>query len=220
MKRQRSAEIIILSDDDNPQEKTEEKTTISSKDDFYSYDSGVFAPRLNPRARIMESFVQLKPSAALSERQQRLTQAGIRILAGGRSATIVDRGSIFQSFVVQSDSLTLALIRDVIRELCRDYVISKAAHPAMHAYRILCNGQVNEGFDDNGEEYSGSKILAVLRKHDVRNVVAIVTRWFGGVLLGPIRFQHISHSTESCLKVHHLIPDEYVSFYDKTLSQL
>ena len=46
------------------------------------------------------------------------------------------------------------------------------------------------GHDDDGEQYAGKKIERVLADVDVVGAV-IVARWYGGVLLGPVRFSHI-----------------------------
>lgn len=46
------------------------------------------------------------------------------------------------------------------------------------------------GFDDDGESYAGKKVVKVLEELGVQGVV-VVGRWYGGVLLGPVRFAHI-----------------------------
>lgn len=35
---------------------------------------------------------------------------------------------------------------------------------------------------------------------DVMNVVVVVSRWFGGVHLGPDRFRHINNATRQVLQ--------------------
>jgi putative IMPACT (imprinted ancient) family translation regulator len=51
------------------------------------------------------------------------------------------------------------------------------------------------GFDDDGEKYAGKKLVKVLEEMNVEGAV-VVARWYGGVLLGPVRFKHI----ENCAK--------------------
>lgn len=43
--------------------------------------------------------------------------------------------------------------------------------------------------DDDGEAYAGKKLERVLEGLEVQGAV-VVGRWFGGVMLGPVRFAH------------------------------
>ena len=54
------------------------------------------------------------------------------------------------------------------------------------AYRILENGQIVERFSDDGEPQgtAGAPMLNVLQKNGLLNVLIVVTRYFGGILLG------------------------------------
>lgn len=45
--------------------------------------------------------------------------------------------------------------------------------------------------NDDGEKGASIYLLELLKKTNVENVVLVVTRWFGGVLLGPSRFHRI-----------------------------
>ena len=63
--------------------------------------------------------------------------------------------------------------------------VNKQYNDATHnctAY-IVSDG---EGFDDNGEPggTAGKPMINVLRKNDLHNVTAVVTRYFGGIKLG------------------------------------
>ncbi|KIW13216.1 hypothetical protein PV08_08403 [Exophiala spinifera] len=46
------------------------------------------------------------------------------------------------------------------------------------------------GSDDDGEKYAGKRLERVLIDLDAEGVV-VVARWYGGILLGPVRFTHI-----------------------------
>ncbi|KAK5051408.1 hypothetical protein LTR84_003060 [Exophiala bonariae] len=46
--------------------------------------------------------------------------------------------------------------------------------------------------DDDGEKYAGKRLEKVLNELDVQGTV-VVARWYGGVLLGPVRFAHIEN---------------------------
>lgn len=54
------------------------------------------------------------------------------------------------------------------------------------AYRILENGTINERFSDDGEPSgtAGSPMLNILQKNNLTNILIVVTRYFGGILLG------------------------------------
>lgn len=51
------------------------------------------------------------------------------------------------------------------------------------------------GSDDDGEKFAGKKVEKVLDYAHVEGA-CVVARWYGGVLLGPVRFTHI----ENCAK--------------------
>ena len=67
--------------------------------------------------------------------------------------------------------------------------IKKKYHDARHncyAYRILENESIYEKSSDDGEPSgtAGSPMLNILQKNNLCNVLVIVTRYFGGILLG------------------------------------
>lgn len=74
---------------------------------------------------------------------------------------------------------TKAESKEIIRKLNEKY--SDATHNCT-AY-IVSDG---EGFDDDGEPggTAGKPMINVLRKNELHNVTAVVTRYFGGIKLG------------------------------------
>ena len=67
--------------------------------------------------------------------------------------------------------------------------IKKKYFDAKHhciAYRVQDNNQILEKFSDDGEPSgtAGAPMLTILQKNNLCNVVVIVTRYFGGILLG------------------------------------
>ena len=54
------------------------------------------------------------------------------------------------------------------------------------AYRVIEKGQIVEKSSDDGEPSgtAGQPMLTILQKNNLANVIIIVTRYFGGILLG------------------------------------
>ena len=76
--------------------------------------------------------------------------------------------------------------------LFNDKKVSKATHN-MFAYRFTnADGTSVSDNDDDGEKGSGSKLAALLDMSNVDNVLVVVTRYFGGIHLGPSRFKWIA----------------------------
>lgn len=57
-----------------------------------------------------------------------------------------------------------------------------------------------QDFDDDGESAAGGRLLKLLTIVGAENVVLVVSRWFGGVLLGPSRFTHINNAARELLE--------------------
>ena len=71
----------------------------------------------------------------------------------------------------------------IIKEIKRKYF--DARHNCI-AYRVIENGNVIEKSSDDGEPSgtAGAPMLDILQKNNLANVLIIVTRYFGGILLG------------------------------------
>ena len=54
------------------------------------------------------------------------------------------------------------------------------------------------GSDDDGEKWAGKKLEKVLLDMNAEGAV-VVARWYGGVLLGPVRFSHIEHCAREAI---------------------
>jgi hypothetical protein len=61
--------------------------------------------------------------------------------------------------------------------------------------RDAAGGVYDVGHDDDGEQWAGKRLERLLEDEGVVGSV-VVGRWYGGVLLGPVRFKHI----EDCAK--------------------
>ncbi|CAG8505512.1 protein IMPACT [Rhizophagus irregularis DAOM 181602=DAOM 197198] len=94
----------------------------------------------------------------------------------------------------------LQQVKLVRSTLLLDKKIAKASHNIM-AYRIVQeNGIILQDNDDDGETAAGGRLLHLLQLVDAKNVIVIVSRWFGGILLGPERFKDIQNCARDLLE--------------------
>jgi len=72
----------------------------------------------------------------------------------------------------------------------------RKARQATHnitAWRIRGpNGTSFQDYDDDGETAAGGRLLHLMQAMDLWDVMVVVTRWFGGLKLGPRRFALIN----------------------------
>ena len=83
----------------------------------------------------------------------------------------------------------LYYIQDVQDAETKIKEIRKKYHDARHhciAYRVLESGNLIEKSSDDGEPSgtAGAPMLNILQKNNLCNVLVVVTRYFGGILLG------------------------------------
>ena len=112
---------------------------------------------------------------------------------------IVDRRSTFQAHL--SPVHCLEEVHRSLHALKSNKKIASATHN-ISAYRI--SGGPHNAFiqdcDDDGESHAGSRLLHLLQILDVKDVLVVVSRWFGGIQLGPDRFKHINNAARDILQ--------------------
>ena len=60
--------------------------------------------------------------------------------------------------------------------------------------------------------------MRVVRELGASDVLVIVSRWYGGELLGPVRFDHITHCARAALQQH--LENERLAEFREQLQQL
>ena len=97
------------------------------------------------------------------------------------SAEIVEKKSRFIANLFYTETSKDA--EKIIKDIKKKYYDAK--HNCF-AYLILENNQVIKKFSDDGEPSgtAGASMLEILEKMGIYNIVIIVTRYFGGILLG------------------------------------
>uniref|UniRef100_A0A914UHY8 RWD domain-containing protein n=1 Tax=Plectus sambesii TaxID=2011161 RepID=A0A914UHY8_9BILA len=122
--------------------------------------------------------------------------------------SLTDRKSAFQAHLAKVTSKEQ--VDAVLRVLKSNNKIARATHN-MVAYRIIEERQTDKGelrtirhqdCVDDGETGAGIKLLHLLEILDARDVVVVITRWYGGIHLGSDRFRHICDLAKKILVEH------------------
>ncbi|GAA5887274.1 hypothetical protein JCM3774_000618, partial [Rhodotorula dairenensis] len=103
------------------------------------------------------------------------------------SAPIVDRQSVFVGHTARIESLEE--VEAVMDALLSNSKIARATHNISAYQFTTASGTRHADNDDDGETAAGSRLAHLLTLLDVPNVMVVVTRWYGGVHLGPDRFK-------------------------------
>jgi putative IMPACT (imprinted ancient) family translation regulator len=111
----------------------------------------------------------------------------------------IDRKSVFLARCarVSSPAEAKRFIAHLIRT---DKKAAKATHN-ISAYRIKSeeSGALYQDCDDDGETAAGGRMLHLMQLMDVWNVLVVVSRWYGGIHLGPDRFRIINNTARDVL---------------------
>jgi len=139
------------------------------------------------------------PADALAECGMR---PGARVWRGDE---LVDRRSVFQAFAVAAEGPGDAA--SLVRLLLRDKRVRKATHNMM-AFRAVRpeDGVMVSDNDEDGEAGAGSRMSHLLEMMGATGAAVVVSRWYGGILLGPKRFAHISNCTREALEQSGICP--------------
>ncbi|KAK6591015.1 ximpact-like protein [Cryptosporidium xiaoi] len=142
---------------------------------------------------------------------------GDKIFGITHGEPIVDRKSVFQAHVCKV--FTTEDVEKVIKWLLSNTKIARATHN-MWAYRLCKDKKPSSGgsfpigydiisldHDSDGETAAGSRLQHLLNIIDAKNIFVMVTRWYGGIQLGPDRFRHINNAARQTLEKAGLIND-------------
>ncbi|KAF2703453.1 UPF0029-domain-containing protein [Pleomassaria siparia CBS 279.74] len=91
--------------------------------------------------------------------------------------------------------------------LTTDKKAARATHN-MTAWRIHGHNETSyQDCDDDGETAAGGRMLHLMQLMDVWDVMVVVTRWYGGVQLGPDRFRIINTTAREALVLGGFVKD-------------
>jgi len=159
------------------------------------------------KEEVLEEIVKQQQVFAEIQKREAVERSVCPVIVSG--PTIEDRKSVFQghtAVVTSQDEVT-----SVIQKLMENGKIARAAHN-MYAYRIQTGDQgvTLQDCQDDGEDAAGGRMLHLLQVLDVKNVLVVVTRWYGGILLGPDRFKHINNASRQVLELAGYLTDKTV----------
>lgn len=114
-----------------------------------------------------------------------------------RSDSIEDRSSVFVA--IYSPTLSPKALQALPEFKSASHRISAWRKPS--SQRSLSSETLFEmGHDDDGEKYGGTALEKVLISMDVQGAV-VVARWYGGVMLGSVRFDHMKICASEAVKM-------------------
>ncbi|KAF8514833.1 UPF0029-domain-containing protein [Hysterangium stoloniferum] len=96
-------------------------------------------------------------------------------------------------------------VAGILSYLMTDRRIARAAHPVINAWRCTACIDIVIDNDDDGETAAGGRLAHLLQILDLDGVLVIVTRYFGGIHLGPDRFKHINQAARLALEKGHFL---------------
>lgn len=119
---------------------------------------------------------------------------------------IADRKSIFQGHAAKVESVSD--VKAVLAKLKLNKKIINASHN-MYAYRIEKKTgkgtSILQDCDEDGEANAGGRMMHLLHILDQKNTLVVVSRWYGGIQLGPDRFRHINNAARQAIDAAGLI---------------
>lgn len=131
-----------------------------------------------------------------AEMEQSVAEVCGRIVHGH---AVTEKRSTFQAHLAPIHSVQQA--QAVVECLMQNNKVRAASHN-IQAYRIEradVPGNFLQDCDDDGEDAAGGRLLHLLQLLDARNVMVVVSRWFGGIHLGPARFALINNVARELL---------------------
>jgi hypothetical protein len=113
---------------------------------------------------------------------------------------MVEQKSSFQAHIAAVHSMEEVM--QFKRIVLSDKKIARATHN-IFAYRFTCprgTGVIYHDCDDDGETAAAGRVAEMIRLMGIDGVAVIVSRWFGGILLGPDRFKFICNAARTLLE--------------------
>ncbi|KAI9906587.1 hypothetical protein PsorP6_003356 [Peronosclerospora sorghi] len=155
----------------------------------------------------MENFVlesqTLRPRVRTAQLQRDLEREAVLATLLVHGTAIVDRKSTFIAHACPVKCVED--VRSFVALLLDDRKVERAIHNIL-AYRIVGKYTIKDN-DEDGERGAGAKLSNLLELLKAKNVAVVVTRWYGGIKLGPDRFKHINACARQVLEENGFLDD-------------
>ncbi|KAL8800492.1 MAG: hypothetical protein Q9223_007286 [Gallowayella weberi] len=132
-----------------------------------------------------------------------------------RSSRIVDRSSCF--IALYSPSLTARELQSLAEVSSATHRIAAWRSPSSQSTLSSSQRTYVTRHDDDGEKYGGKALGSVLSTLNVEGTV-VVARWYGGILLGPVRFDHIKNCARDAIGKYTSATQQQQSKKSKTVA--
>lgn len=105
------------------------------------------------------------------------------------------------TFIARSVTVTTpSQAKNFVASLLSSNADLRSADHNIYAYRVQSSSNNTiEDSDDDGESGGGRHLLGVLKADSLQNVLLVVTRWYGGIFLGPDRWRIMSQVSRDAL---------------------
>jgi Uncharacterized protein family UPF0029 len=113
------------------------------------------------------------------------------------SASVTSKQSTFVARAITVTSTSEA--RSALQKLMASAGELRDASHNITAWRVRGDHGVIEDFNDDGESGGGRHILGLMQADNIVNVLLVVTRWYGGIMLGPDRWRIMSQVSRDAL---------------------
>ncbi|KAI9141132.1 ribosomal protein S5 domain 2-type protein [Paraphysoderma sedebokerense] len=134
------------------------------------------------------------------------------------SDPIIDRKSVFIAHAASVSSIEE--VNKAKNYLLSFKKIAKSTHN-ITAYRIVLeSGAIQRDCDDDGEDAAGGRLAHLLDLLNATNVFVMVSRWYGGVKLGPARFAHINNAARLALQSMGVVKEDKSKKKDRNSSNV
>jgi len=103
-------------------------------------------------------------------------------------------------FVARSIEIsTLSEASNAMNRLFSANLELKEASHNITAWRVQTSNGIVEGSEDDGESGGGRHLLGLLQADNLTNVFLVVSRWYGGIMLGPDRWRIMTQVSRDAL---------------------